>query len=614
MKNTKYIVRHFTLAVFMVSLLMGCGQSDDSIKETNVVADSPTATETASKDTVEVIYKQLPPLDSPRANYAGFEPGTTILPKGYTYEEGRLPFPCDTVYERDVAVKLRDGVTIYADIYRPVGTEKVPAIVSWGPAGKRGQNNMLDNMGGGDSGAPARAGVPRSATSGLQGWESSDPAHWVLYGYATVNVDPRGAYMSEGICQQPGPQDGEDGYDFIEWLAVQEWCNGKIATAGNSWFAKTQYFIAATQPPHLAAIAPWEGWIDSYREFFVRGGIPVTGEVTWSYGGHLMEDTVAMIEKYPLMNSYWEAKIPKLENINVPAYFVGSYNSSFHVRGTYIAFNSISSEDKWLRVHNTHEWPDFYDEKNREDLRRFFDYYLKGIDNGWKETPKVRLSVFNPGGTDIVGRPENEFPMARQEPRELYLDVTSGNLSETPIEKESKVTYSADDGEGKVVFTIQFDEETEISGYIKLRLWVEADGADDMDLFAKINKLDNKGEVLFQDSILYKYSGPDGRLRVSHRQLDPQKSTPLMPYHTHTAEELLSPGEIVPVEIQIWPTGLLFHAGQQLQLVIAGYDYVLSAPGDRQDVHIQNKGNHVIHTGGKYDSYLLVPFIPPKKM
>lgn len=70
-----------------------------------------------------------------------------------------------------------------------------------------------------------------------------------------------------------GPQDGLDGYDTIEWIAKQEWCNGSVGMAGNSHLAIVQYFVAATQPPSLKAIAPWEGCSDLFREQFVRGGM-----------------------------------------------------------------------------------------------------------------------------------------------------------------------------------------------------------------------------------------------------------------------------------------------------------------------------------------------------
>jgi predicted acyl esterase len=564
----------------------------------------------------EIVYSAQQPFDSPMCRYPGLRPGKTVLPKGYTYEEGRMPFATETVFESDVAIKLRDGTTLYADIYRPVGEEKAPAILSWGSYGKRGHNNLLDQISmlfemDGGSDIPYRMGVPRNATSGMQAWESPDPAHWVPFGYAVVNVDARGSYMSEGDMHFFGPQEGRDGYDAVEWIASQDWCNGRVAMNGNSWYGMTQWTIAAERPPHLAAIAPWEAETNIYRDEYVRDGIPVILNklVSRSFGSNRVEDMAAMVEKYPLMSAYWESKIAKLENIEIPIYLVAGYNSQMHTRGTLEAYHQIGSKEKWLRVHNTQEWPDLYDDKHRADLRRFFDRYLKGVDNGWESTPCVRLSVFDPGGLDVVNRVETDFPLTRQQPCRLYLDATNARLSTTPATRQSKVSYNTDAKES-AAFTIRFDQETEITGFITLRLWVEADGADDMDLFARIVKLDKNGQPLFQNSLCYKYSGPDGRLRVSHRQLDPERSTPFQPCHTHKTVEPLRAGEIVPVEIQIWPTGLLFHPGQQLQLAVAGYDYALSWPGDRPKADIRNTGSHILHTGGRYDSYLLVPVIP----
>ena len=183
---------------------------------------------------------------------------------------------------------------------------------------------------------------------------------------------------------------------------------------GNSWLAISQWFIAALKPPHLTAIAPWEGVSDLYRQDICRGGIPNIGfnEVMTQRlcGKNRIEDVPAMLEEYPLMNAYWANKKADLEKINVPAYLVTSWTNTLHTQGTFEGFRKISSKDKWLRVHNTHEWPDYYIPENVEDLRRFYDRYLKDIDNGWEQTPKVRLSILDPGGTDIINRPEREFP------------------------------------------------------------------------------------------------------------------------------------------------------------------------------------------------------------
>lgn len=114
-----------------------------------------------------------------------------------------------------------------------------------------------------------------------------------MRGYAIVNTDARGTFKSEGDMPVYGTQEGRDGYDAIEWIGTQSWCSGAVGMAGNSWLGSTQWyvlaftatslleivlnpsrFIGAEQPPHLKALAPWEGLGDFYRESLCRGGIP----------------------------------------------------------------------------------------------------------------------------------------------------------------------------------------------------------------------------------------------------------------------------------------------------------------------------------------------------
>lgn len=566
---------------------------------------------------IEVIFRKSIPISEPGNRYPGFEPGITTLRKGSVYREGALALPCDIIFERDIAVPMRDGTIIYIDIYRPIGSEKVPSIIAWSPYGKKGGFQNLDML-------PGRLGIPVSALSDLQAWEGPDPAYWCNQGYAIINADARGAFTSEGDIQFWGSQEAEDGYDLIEWLACQDWSNGKAGLSGNSWLAIAQWFIAATQPPHLAAIAPWEGLSDLYRHDIARGGIPNIGFnesiITHLYGNNRTEDIPAMLKKYPLMNSYWEDKAAKLEKIEVPAYVVASYANPLHAYGTFEGFRRICSKNKWLRVHNTMEWTDYYDPVHKEDLRRFFDRYLKGMDNGWEQTPKVRLSVLNPGGTDEVGRMEEAFPPAGVRYEKLFLDASNGTLTWESVNRESSVCYKADDVKGQAAFTIRFDEETELIGFLKLRLWVEAVGADDMDLFVLVQKLNKDGGQLTSTVVhlpdlevkigMLTYAGSAGKIRISHRQLDHERSTPSQPYQSHVVEELFSPGQIVPVEIPVYPIGMRWSVGEQLRVIVAGYDLIGPALPGIPLAPTRNKGEHIIHTGGKYDSHLLVPAIP----
>lgn len=195
--------------------------------------------------------KAIPPSD-PKARREAFETKATLLPKGHVRRRGCLALPCDILFERDQSVRLRDGTTIYTDVFRPAHTDsKCPAIVAWSPYGKDGGlgNQNFDDF-------PFRLGVPLRELSEFQKWEGPDPAYWVLHGYAVVNPDARGVGYSEGDIYTVGSQEAQDGADLIDWVGEQEWRNGKVGMSGNSYLAVMQWHIAAQKPKHLAAIAP----------------------------------------------------------------------------------------------------------------------------------------------------------------------------------------------------------------------------------------------------------------------------------------------------------------------------------------------------------------------
>jgi predicted acyl esterase len=557
--------------------------------------------EVFGNEEIEVIYRETrrpAPLGADATGALetfGFCP--PLEHRTYIVEDG-------IICEQDIPVTMRDGTVIYTDIYFPEGETNIPAIISWSYFGKRQGMGTAEWQ---------VMGVPPGTITRMAKFESPDPGYWCRQGYAVANVDPRGVGHSEGDINMFGTQDGRDGYDFIEWLATQNWCSGKIGMSGNSGVAMPQWRIAAEQPPHLACIAPWEGTGDLYRESLYDGGIPALGFngfiVDSLVGLGYVDDTVAMAVEYPFMNAYWEDKIPKWEKIRVPVSTTVSW-SHFHLRGSTEGFRRIRSTKKWLRAHREFEWPDTYSTFGLEDLKRFFDRYLKDIHNGWELTPRVRLEVMDSYEYDYqTNRPEKEFPLARTQYKKLYVDAARGALSFDPVAKESKVSY---EGETEsVTFDIKFNEDTEITGYMKLRLWVEADGNDDMDLFIAIRKLDHTGNWLPTSVLGEPHPGAWGKMRVSHRELDEKLSTDFQPVQAHRKEEKLKPGEIVPVDIEIWPHSRIWHEGQQLQVLVSGH-YIREGWFEPFSWETNNKGNHVIHSGGKYDSYLQVPVIPPK--
>ena len=456
-------------------------------------------------------------------------------------------------------------------------------------------------------------GVPPGTISTMAKFESPDPGFWCRHGYAIANVDPRGVGHSEGNINLFGTQDAQDGYDFIEWLATRHWCSGRIGMGGNSAVAMTQIRIAAQQPPHLACIAPWEATTDIYRESIYEGGIPAIGFnefiVASLTGPNLVDDQVAMARRYPLMNEYWEDKIPDFSKIRIPVYACASW-SHFHLHGSFNSFRKYKSTKKWLRVHREQEWPDMYNPDNIEDLKRFFDRYLQNIYNGWELTPRYRIEVMDAYDCDYqTNRPEKEFPLARTAYRKLHVDAAAGRLSETPVETVSSASYDSATGQLNLDFT--FAEQTEITGYMYLRLWVEAEAHDDMDLFVNVQKLDEDGNWLPTYILGEPHPGAWGKMRVSHRELDPKLSTSFEPVQSHRKEEKLAKGEIVPVDIAIVPISKIYHPGQQLRVQIAGR-YIREGWFEPLTWETDNKGAHIIHSGGQYDAFLQIPVIPAR--
>ncbi len=553
-----------------------------------------------------------------------FEPSTRRLSAGWQIDPRFKPLPTDIVLDKDVAVTLRDGVTIYVDVFRPAGAETVPVIVAWSPYGKS------------EGTAPSVAGIfglvgmDIGLRSGLEKFEGPDPAYWCAHGYAVCNPDARGIADSDGDAVVWDRQEGRDCYDLIEWLATQDWCTGKVAMSGTSYLAVSQWFTAAEQPPHLTAINPWEGVSDVYRDLVMRGGMPDLGFAEMLQqkfaGKNRREDVIAEAERYPLMNDVWEDKIPQLDKITVPAYVVSSYSHTLHTQGTFRAWRGMASEDKWLRTHASLEWPDYYDEANVEDLRRFFDHYLKGKDNGWEETPRVRYSVLDLEGGDRTGLPAGQFPPESVIDTNYYLDGRSRSLSPDVPAAEAKATYNSATLPGQVSFTVRFDAETTMVGYCRAHLWVETEGADDADLFVLVQKLTANGTPLQQfntpnqgaaiqdvtertGSVL-RYKGSPGRLRVSARHLDHALSTDTVPVHTFDRVDKLHVGEIVEVEIDLFPIGLMFRPGQQLRLAISAHNMLGGIFPGNAFHDGQTTGRVTVHTGDSHASYLKLPVLP----
>jgi predicted acyl esterase len=504
--------------------------------------------------------------------------------------------------ERDVTIMLRDGAMIYADVYRPeLAAGPLPALLAWGPYGKHTGTSRYDMY-------PNRAGVQDEWLSPYAIFEGPDPSYWCAHGYALIVADSRGSWCSDGDLHIGGPIEGEGAYDVIEWAAAQPWCDGKVGMTGVSYLAIIQWFAASLRPPHLAAINPWEGWTDTYREAFAHGGIRETGwSPQWNhrlFSKGRVEDIAAMLERHPLMNSYWDEKVPALERIDVPAYVVASWSDQgLHTRGTLEAFTRLGSDQKWLDVHGQKKWEQYHRPESVDYVRGFMDRFLKGVENGLEQRPPVRLEIRGAART----RSSTAWPVPGTEHQSLYLDAGSGTLSRFPAAEEAQVCYQPEE---QAAFELEFEHGIELTGYMEARLWVQPAAGADMDLFVAVEKRDRAGDLVgFPFSSAWE-QGPValGWLRASHRGLDRGRSHPGQPWHHHLREQALPAGAPTEVRIEIWPSSTYFDAGERLRLVVSGSD--IHAPLHKH-ADLRNRGAHIVRTGGRYDSQLLVPTVAP---
>jgi putative CocE/NonD family hydrolase len=327
------------------------------------------------------------------------------------------------------------------------------------------------------------------------------------------------------------------------------------------------------------------------------------------------------------------------DRINVPIYSVGNWTGmGLHLRGNTEAFMRAATPHKKLRIHpGSHVHP-FYSEDGRRDQLRFFDYWLKGIDNGVMDEPPVKLAI-RKGGDQFEWRHEHDWPLKRTRWTKLYLDLSQsrqtgtevagalewenpralgshsyaasapGSMGSTSASSSQVMGGGIKPGMGVSFETAPLPADTEVTGPIAAALWVSS-STEDMDLFLTIRNIDADGkEVMETGQQGLPVPVAKGWLRVSHRELDPVLSLPYRPYHRHVRRLHLTPGEIVPVEVEIWPTSMVFKKGHRIRLDIQPRDGIGSA--HYMHYHADyNVGTNTLYAGGERPSYLLLPVIP----
>ncbi|HEU5280002.1 MAG TPA: CocE/NonD family hydrolase [Gaiellaceae bacterium] len=572
---------------------------------------------------------------------------------------GRTEIRDGMVVEWDVPITMDDGLVLRADVFRPVEEGRYPALLSYGPYAKglhfeEGYPDQWRIM------CEAHPDVPAGSSNLYANWEVVDPEKWVPVGYACVRVDSRGTGRSPGFIRHFSPRETQDFYDCIEWAGVQPWSNGKVGLSGISYYAMNQWQVASMQPPHLAAMCAWEGAADWYRDATHHGGILSTFWGTWyenqvtgvQYGlgtngprsrvtGELVcgdetltpaeleqnrADFGAEVRDHPLIDDYYRERLPEWSKITTPLLSSGNWGGfGLHQRGNTEGYVRSASAQKWLEMHGLEHWTHYYTDYGRELQQRFFDHFLKGEDNGWENEPRALLNIRRVDGSFSV-RAEEDWPIPRTEWTPFYLGAASGSLGREPWASEQQVSYRAlhDDA----TFWLEFDEETELTGPSSLKLFLSSSTAD-ADVFVILRLFDSAAnEMTFQGSHDPQTSLAHGWLRASHRELDPELSTPYRPVHTHERVQPLSPGEVYELDVEIWPTCIVIPAGFRLALTIQGRDFQVTDeprevgwftmtgvgpfkhddPSDRPAAVFDNEVT--LHTGGRHGAHLLLPIVP----
>ncbi|KAF5701099.1 peptidase S15, partial [Fusarium mundagurra] len=527
------------------------------------------------------------------------------------------------IIDRDVPI-LSDDIYLRADVFRPQGTKRVPIIMTMGPYGKgveykKGYAAQWDWL------ISTHPDILPGSTRSFMTWETVDPELWVPWGYAVIRVDSRGSGRSPGYLDILSPREARDYYNAIEWAGTQDWSNGKVGLNGISYYAITQWLVATLQPPHLAAMIPWEGAADFYRDFARHGGIfsnvflehwlpsqvlsvqhgnpsaPIDPWLNASASGADLatpsavlsreqlemnrRDIIATILRHPTDDQFYRERSVDWAKVTVP--FLSAANLAgfgLHPRGNFEAFMCAASENKWLECHpgRHEEW--FYLEEGIDIQKRFFDCFLKGEADNWMDEPPVHLRLRRPfDETSFKVRKELSWPLPSTEWTDLYLHVAGcddkerGTLQWKPTTLENCRTFDALQ-EPLSFLSSPLSQETEITGPIAAKIFASSTTID-MDLFLTLRAFSPEGrEVVFQGTVDPRTPLAQGWLRASHRALDAERSLPYRPYQSHKQIQPLQPGVIYELDIEIWPTSIILPAGFCISLEIGGRDFERDVP------------------------------------
>jgi predicted acyl esterase len=546
--------------------------------------------------------------------------------------------------DRDIFVAMRDGVRLSINVFRPDAAGKFPALLAMSPYGKEEQEMPLPPQ-------PLRKSAVWDGNI-----EAGDTSQIVPRGYVHIICDVRGTGSSEGeYLGSYTIQEGKDGYDLIEWIAKQPWCDGNVGMVGYSYYSKVQLKVAIEQPPHLKAIFTSHVEVDHYRDTGYHGGVLSL----FPYGiwdgrhgtsGYARKNPVSLMMKtlpkeeferrrqellsspdikhfpnlyhllcYPYKNTrffdmlmnpldgqFWRDNsiYPYYDKIKVPIHVVGK--CAHEAAAYWELYHNINAPKKLLVKPNGPE-----ERPWREDLEliiRWYDHWLKGNDTGIMEEPPIKMFI---QGVN-QWRYEKEWPLPGVEWTECYLRRWEGLSFAPEIYQPEPDCFL----QQPLHVSAKRDSVKYISPPLTENL--EAIGPAAFNLFASIDQDDTNWIVKLYDVTP---TGAEirlakGYLKASHRALDPAKSKPYSPYHKHTKSEPVKAGEICEYNIGLGVITNVFKAGHRIKIEI---DSLESARDPEMQIHFHphmcssKTTVHKIYRNKEYRSHLVLPLIKGKQ-
>lgn len=525
------------------------------------------------------------------------------------------PVDLGGVIETHVMIPMRDGVKLSAYVYTPPGTGPWPVLLEQRYANANDPNTKK-------SFAKLASG-----------------------GYVTVLANFRGSQQSEGVWRGYrhlawGEQ--QDGYDLVEWLAKQPWSTGKIGTFGSSQAGFAQNFLAVTQPPHLAAQYMIDTGLSLYHEGYRIGGITrperFKGMDKVARVPEHNRDLMAEWFQHPTYDSYWadEDCSRFFDKMNVPCFTVGSWYDFMCVGSidSYIGRqhrggpNSIGTQQlligPWLHGRfketnksNEMEYPENAKFAMDAHMLRWFDHYLKGIDNGVTKEPTVRYYVM--GAVGEAGAPGNEWRIATDWPvtakaTPYYFQADKSLRCTLPNSEDATVSWLADPHKPASIPSIAFPgakdardfeaqaevrsfttevlgEPVEWTGKVQAELYVTSD-ARDTDFIVRISDVYPDGRsILIMDYVRR------GRYRDGYER-----------------EVLMQPGKIYKVAFDVGWLSQIFNKGHRIRVTVAstGAPFYEPNPNTGEPLTIEFPTNAVVakntmHVNHKNASRVLAP-------